>query len=398
MLQLPFLNRNSIESQDKFLAININADSVKCLAFYNEVATNEGSSLKIIGQTVQKVPVGSVRAGVVIEKDEVVDSLNVAIQSATGELGFPIKNVIFGISADVCIENVVTAKANRGITNPITKKELHAIMQRLTDAAYNQAQKAYTEATGNSEITIETVTTSPVYNKINNMKVLDLENNTGQVVEIAIYNAFSTQFHIKSLQYIAKKLNLKISAISSNNFAVTKLIEQSNLEKNDYVLMEIGSDYTSIGVVFGGAIVSNKTFHIGTKHFIEEIRQIMGITFEEAEGLLEHHEQGKLTKSESLVVQDCLEEVLEIWLRGLELTFHEFSEVKTFSSTVYLFGSGTQIPEILELLDNKPWPKSIPFKSPPYIKVLNANDFDKIISNSFLETLALGSIYEGLLQ
>jgi len=127
----------------------------------------------------------------------------------------------------------------------------------------------------------------------------------------------------------------------------------------------------------------------------------MGLTQVEATKVVQTHSRGALSPSESVVVQNCLEEVLGFWLEGVELLFTDFSGVKTFAPHVYLFGEGVQLPEIEEILAKDPWTKNIPFKSPPNIRALLLNDLNKIadatgsvVSQEWVPSAALSYIYE----
>lgn len=395
MIKLPFFKK-ATKKTPKFITLDIGSSGIRCLAFYKE-----DGSLKIIGSGNAALDAGAVRNGVIIDFGPVATAAQEAIDIATQNAEDVIKNTIIGISSDVCIENVTTAKITRGSTTPITLKEVENFNQKIADSATIQAQDYYSQFKGDPDTELQMITSSVVYTKLDDNKVDTLEKQDGQSVEMALYTAFCPVHHIETVQKLGKKLKINILAISPVNFAVLKTLKQTELESSDLVLIQVGSDFTNVGVVFGGAIIKNKSLHIGHKHFTDEISRIMGLTQIEATKVLQTHSRGALSPSESVVVQSCLEDVLNLWLEGVELLFTDFAGVKTFAPHVFLFGEGVQLQEIEEMLAKEPWMKNIPFKSPPKIQVLSLVDMKKVadatgsvISQEWVPPAALSYIYE----
>lgn len=397
MINLPFLSRRS-KKTPKFLTLEISSESVRCLAFYKE-----DGSIKIIGSGRSDVEVGSVRNGVVVEFDQVIKAAEEAIGAATLNAEDAIKNSIISVSSDLCLENVTTAKITRGSSSAITPKEMESFNQQIADSSEMQIHNYYAQLKGDPDTELQMIASSVVYTKLDDELIDDLEGQNGQTIEMAMYTAYCPTHFVDSIQRIGKKLKLNILAISPVNFSVLKALKHTELESNDAVMVQVGSDFTNVGVVFGGAVIKNKSIHIGYKHFIDEIGRIMGLSHTEASKVLQSHSRGSLSDSESVVVQNCLEEVLNTWLEGLQLLFTDFTGVKTFASHLYLFGEGVQLPELEEVLDKDPWTKNIPFKSPPNIKTLVVSDLNKIadatgsvVSHEWVAPASLSYIYEEL--
>jgi len=395
LMNLPFFKKKA-KKTPKFLTLEISSESVRCLAFYKE-----DGSLKIIGSGTSPLEAGAVRNGIIIDPGLVVQATQEAMNSATQNAEDAIKNVIIGVSSDLCLENVTTAKITRGSGTPITEKEVESFNEKIATSSEMQAQNYYSSLKGDEDTELQMITSSLVYIKLDNELVDNLEGKNGQVVEMALYTAFCPTYHVAAIQKLSKKLKLNVLAISPINFAVMKTLKQSDMESNDAILAQVGSDFTNIGVVFGGAVIKNKSLHIGFKHFVDEISRIMGLTHSEASKVVYSHSVGSLSASESVVIQNCLEEVLNIWLEGIKLLFGDFAGVKTFAPHMYLFGEGVQLPEIEDVLDKEPWPKSIPFKSPPTIKALIVGDLAKVadatgavVSHEWVPAAALAYIYE----
>jgi cell division ATPase FtsA len=372
MVNLPFLKKTGTALK-KFLTVDINANDIKCLAFYQDNGT-----CKIVGAGIQPVEPGCVRAGVIIDKDAVAETLAAAAGQAMETLGEPVDKAIFGISGSTCLGLTTTVRSRRPQRILITKKELDEISERIGEAAYIQAENEFLQSSGNADTELEIITTASVYSKLDGQLVPDLENREGSLIETAVFNAFTPKYQLKSLQQVARKSGLDILAVGSEMYSLSQQLKYSLLENTDYVLLNITNDETNAAVVFGRGIVSTKNLNIGLKHFIEGISERMGITTKEAEKILSGYIANNLSSSESQIIQNILRELLEIWVGGLELLFNEFSGVKTFAPRVYITGEGAIIPEVLEAITNEPWTKSIPFKAIPDFRKLSFSDLPRM--------------------
>ena len=394
-MKLPFLQKSAPYS-NKFLSLNINSNDIRCLVIYYD-----NGSYKIIGSGKEMLERGSVRNGIIIDKDDVARAIKSAVIFATEDLEDNISNAIIGVGGDLCLGLTTTVRFRRPNKGLLQKSEIDNLNSKISEAAYIQAQNEYLENTGNPDIELETITSSNVYLKVDNQVVGELENREGQMVEAAVFNAFSPSYHIKALQDVTRKAGVNVIAIGSEMYAVSQWIKQYSKGQDDFILLAIENETTNAAVVFGSGIVSTKNLNIGLAHFIEGISESMGITSKEAERLLKSYIAGKLTESESTVVHNCILEILDIWLSGIELLFGDFTNVKTFAPKIYLTGYGAEIKDIITTLKSEPWTKSIPFRSFPEITKVNFSDFTKISDATgkiggpeWLSNISMSIIYE----
>jgi Tfp pilus assembly PilM family ATPase len=247
---------------------------------------------------------------------------------------------------------------------------------------------------------LEIVTSSNVYSKVDNKEIVNPVSSSGSVLECAVFNAFTPSYHVKAVQKVADKADVHIITLGSVSYAITQALKAVPQEPSDFVILNVGVDFTEAAVVFGGGVVATKTLNLGYQHFIEGINNKMGLTSRESNKVMESYCSGQLSESESVVVQKCIQDTLEIWTTGINLLFDEFIDVKTFAPQIYLTGKSAGIPDLITLLREKPWYKSIPFKALPQVKKLNLADLaritdatGKITAASWVPVVALGNIY-----
>jgi cell division protein FtsA len=375
-MNLPFLKRNTKPS-NKFLTLDIGAEAVNCMAFY----VDESGNARILGIGDRKIEPGAVRAGNVVDMEKVEEALAEAIEAATEDMEDKISDVVIGVSGDLALGLITTAKLQRAKHGPVSQQELESVQQKIMDNAYIQARNEYLYHTGNSDTELEPVTIAEVYTKVNNRKVTDPLNAEGDSIEMAIYTAFTPSYHVKNLQKIAKKLKLNILAIGSTMYSVVSSLKYSVPELTDYAIIDMGSDTTDVAVVFGSGIVSTKCLHVGGKHFTEEISMKTGINFPEAEKMKLNYTYENLSGGEASLIRKSLIETLDTWLDGVELLFSDFSGVKTFGPDIVLTGGGVRLPDVFEYISKEPWTKGIPFKEPPEFRKLGMENL-KFVSDS----------------
>lgn len=397
---LPFFSKQSTTDASKFLTASISSSEVKCVAFYYD-----NGKLKIIGSGKQSLERGSVRAGNVIDLDNTADALDQALTKANENAEDKIKNVVFGVTSDLCLGLTTTVRVKRDKKEPVNAKELVDLNEKINEAAYMQALSEYLQNTGNSDIDLEIVTSSTVYAKVDNNFVDSLEKQVAEHIETAVFNAFTPSYHIDVLKKLAKNTELNILAIGSDLYAIVQNLKSTDMEHTDFVIIDIAEDATNVAIVFGGGIVATKSMCIGFRHYVETISEKMGLTMIEADKMLRAYISGGLTQSESTILQTCVQEVIEIWIEGLQIMFAEFSGVKTFAHKVYLTGIGTDLPDLITAVSNEPWTKSIPFKTVPEFKKLTFMDFANISdatgktnSDEWLSTVLLGIIYKEMFE
>ncbi len=397
MVKLPF--QKTYEDTNKFLSLSITSRDVKCLSFYYD-----NDLFKIIGFGSQEIPKNSVRNGMVLDKDVVLEAIKSSVEKATEGMEDKPKKVLVGVDGGTTIGLTTTVKMKRQNSDPIQPQEIEALYKRITEASYIQARNKVLQNTGDPEMDLDTITTLDVYLKIDDQRVATLEGQRGSVIEAAVYNSFAPSFHISSLQSVVKKAGLEIIAIGSQMYSLVEWIKNPPKNSLDFVLINLAEDSTDVGVVFGGGIISSKTLNIGYSHFLDSISRKMGLSVKDTESVLKMYKVGKLAESEIVVVKECLSEILEIWIDGLKLLFEDFPGVKTFAPKIYLSGCGVDTPDISDAIKNEPWAKTIPFKAEPEFSKISFGDLEKIsnstgekFSPDWIYTTATSTIYKVIL-
>ena len=165
MMKLPF--QKTYEDMSKFLSLSITSKDVKCLAFYFD-----NDTFKILGSGSQELPENSVRNGVVLDNDIVIDAIKYSVEKATINLEDKPKKVVVGVDGGTTIGLTTTVKMKRPNNDPIQPREIEELYSRITEASYIQAHNKVLQNTGDPDVDLDTITTLDIYLKISSLLLI----------------------------------------------------------------------------------------------------------------------------------------------------------------------------------------------------------------------------------
>lgn len=206
--------------------------------------------------------------------------------------------------------------------------------------------------------------------KVDGYKVLSLEKLKGKRLEFQILNTFLPKYYFKNIEKILKQLNLKIIKIFHEVEGLPPLLSKTKL---DALCIDIGGKLTQISLFEKGKLQDISEFQKGGSDFTQNLSQKLNLLFPEARVLKHDYSLSKLSektreKIKEFLVQDC-----QSWFSLLRENLIFFSK-EPLPSKILLFGGGSLLPEIQEILEKSEW-KDLVFFEKPKIKILQLNDF-----------------------
>lgn len=373
---MPFLKlfgKNKSNTPQSFVVVDIDSNDITCLR-----AEVSDGSVKIISAEKSSLPHGVVNYGNIDEPSAVLASLEDCLAKVDENIENPSKDMVFVLSGGNSLGVMTAAKIKRDNSQVVTVRELDMIYKKTVEASFMKMQSELLVQKGDSDIDMELVTSSVLYTRLDERSVLNPVGMTCSTLEMAIFTSFAPKNHIKILSKLAKHVGFKLVGFNYDVFSFVNTLEKTDLENINYVLIHMGSDFTNVGIVFGGSLITTRVLPIGRDHFAKEISHELGIAYREADEMLSRYSSEDLSESEILVVRNTLQDILKVWLSGIELLFGEFSGIKTFASRIYLTGEGFDVPDIHEVLVTEPWTKSIPFREPPEFSKLPLSEISII--------------------
>jgi len=368
-----FFSKSS-KLEKHFLALDIGTDFVKVFVF--ELA--EGNA-NLLGYGKHAQGLTDMKVGVIANISAVEENIDMAINEACLSSEVRPKDVIFGVSGEMCKGLTTTVRMSRKKgEEPLGERELKDIEKRVQDAAFIESSKEIAELTGNPDLEIELITSRMNKFKVDGYEVANPLDFKGKILEISTFTAYSPKLHLANILKIAKNLNLKTLTISPLFYSFVQSLSTDEPSEFNTIIIDIGGETTDIVVVFGGNIISTKTFPVGGRLFTRAIAEKLDLSFSGAEVLKLNYTHNEVERDKIEKIKEAIAPVLKLWLSGLQLSLEDFTGVGTFPPKMLLGGGGAALPGIKEVLISHPWTKTLPFSNFPKIRLVEKGDILRI--------------------
>jgi len=382
------------EDQNHVLSLDVGTEYIKCLVI--ELKDGYGE-VKGVGKCRQKL--GDMQSGAVTDIGGVIKNCEKALNDAIEMAGSKPSQVILGIAGELVKGATSTITYERSDpTAQITLAELKNIVHKIQWKAFDQVRSQLAWETGYPEIDVKLVNAAIVDVRIDSYKIENPIGFQGKEVSISIFNAFAPLVHLGALQTIAEELSLDVLAISAEPYAMARCVKGDE-PNTSAIFIDIGGGTTDVAIVRDGGIEGTKMFALGGRSFTKRLAQILNVSFEEAEKIKIAYSRDQLDKSATLKVRAAIENDIDVWLSGIEMTLNDFYNVDILPSDILLCGGGSVLPEIRKSLKGKTWWKNLAFAKKPNVRfikpeeVTNLKDLtNKLNSQQDITPMCLGSL------
>ena len=288
--------------------------------------------------TLVKKPARGLRRGYVINPDEATDSIRQAVAEAERSLKLKIRKVLLGIGgvsldSRVTEGSVIASRPDAEISN--------ADVNRAIDAA---------EANLPDMINRHILHRLPISFKIDGEKVLGHpEGMRGSKLEVRTLFITCLSQHLKEQVRVIEDAGLIIDDIIASPLAASAVVMSKLQKMAGSVLVNIGSQTTSIAVFEEGGTVSIQIFPIGSMDITNDIALGFRIPIEEAEKI-------KRGEGEPVGTKKKLDEIIEARLSDIfefiETHLKKLGRNGLLPAGLIITGGGSSIPNIEELAKN----------------------------------------------
>lgn len=370
-------------NSDYVLALDIGTAFVKALVFKVDDEIKKGVVLGV-GKVRQKV--GNMNSGAVSDIAGVIEVCEQAIAQA--ESMAKIENVeqtIMGIAGEFVKGTTTTVHYER--TRPevrIDLPELKNIIQKVQWKAFDRIRRQLAWEVGHNEIDVKLINAAIVNVKIDGYRVSNPIGFQGREVVIGVFNAYAPMVHLGALQSIAEELNLKISSIVAEPYAVTQALGIEDDKKFGSIFIDIGGGTTDVALVRDGVLEGTMMFALGGKAFTTRLANDLEITFNDAENLKLKYSAGQLGGDVIRKIDKILEEDCRIWASGLEIVLENFlhSQTDLLPSRILFCGGGSSLPGIYKALNNSDLFSNLPFAKKPTVGFIQPRDVVNIVDQT----------------
>lgn len=360
---------HNTQASTNFFAVDLTDHSVKVLHF---VKNNE-SFYDVDGVSFRsvKLPTGK------LAKAEFQDAFKECSLQANANN----KQVILGLSGPKVFGFVMIAKLKRQTPDEIiSDDEVQDLYNRVKNSADIQAKKRWQVISPLDDelVPLDVVVTST---HVDGSSVEEPAGMKGSEIKVSVYCSYAFKEYYKWAIEQVYSVKGELMAVTTAEYSLSRIINEKN---KNYILVDVGSRYTDISVIFGGDIIQTRSFEIGGNFFTKNLADKMSFDTKTAELKKESFSDHSLPEDESFEIGDFLYDAGKIWRESFSAVLNSFTGVKSFPSTIYLTGGGSLISVIQELIAEDEWRKEIPFAQDVEVFVCDNNYWKNNINDKLM--------------
>ncbi len=360
----------SIESPDtNYLAIDIGTELLKTLLFES---TELGVKVKKVSRVQQQEK--AMHKGVIKNLNTVIENCRLTINEITSDLEeeeMPTK-VVLGLAGEFIqgVSIVVNYERDEKYDEEVTDEEEEKIIKKVYQQIENTGKEDLAKRTGLLYEDIEILHITVTGMEIGGMPVDSLVGFRGKDVKLHFYASFAPKTYVESLKKLAKNLDLSITAIVSQPFAVARAFAGGREKDFSGIFVDIGGGTTDIAVVSKGNVVDTQMFSFGGRVFTKEIARLMNLDYRHAELRKIKYSSNKLDKDLQRQIREMSYSISKLWVKTFKASLDMIEDIESLPPQIYLCGGGAMLPDIKKTILEYPWTRLLPFPKSPKTTIL----------------------------
>ncbi len=369
------------EEQESFdtnyLAIDIGTELLKTILFES---TELGVKVKQVSRIQQQEK--AMHKGVIKNLNTVIENCRLAINEITSELEeeeMP-KKVVLGLAGEFIqgISIVVNYERDDKYDEEVDAEEEKKIIQKVYRQIEDSGKEDLATRTGLMYEDIEILHITVTGMEIGGMPVDSLIGFRGKDVKLHFYASFAPKTYLESLRKLTENLDLDITAIVSQPFAVARAFAGSRQKDFSGIFVDIGGGTTDVALVNKGNVVETQMFSFGGRVFTKEISRLMNLDYRHAETRKIKYSENKLDKEMHKDIREITYSIAKLWTRTFQASLEMMEDIESLPPQIYLCGGGAMLPDIKKAITDYPWTKLLPFPKSPKATVFLPEKLDDI--------------------
>jgi cell division protein FtsA len=349
------------------VGLDIGTENVKAL-----IAKVKGDQIEIIGVGKSHQSLTDMQAGAVADIAAVTANCDEALAQAEEQAGLSAKSVVVGIAGELVKGTTHSVRISRkDAQKPLDEAEVSKIIKLVQERALKSAKQQLSIELGGKDVDVRLVNSALVRMQIDGYDVTNPIGFQGREIMVQLYTAFAPMIHIGALERVVAELDLELTAVAAEPFAVARAVVGDEENTNTTaILMDVGGGTTDIAVVNEGGVEGTKMFGIGGRAFTKSIERNMGVTYAQAEAIKLGLGEGRVPHNKVPSIESALNKTMNVWLSGVELALSEFT-IDTMPHRMLLCGGGASLGMLVEALQDQKWYTNLPFTRQPQVQYLN---------------------------
>ena len=375
---------------DYFLALDIGTEAIKSIIFQKPVFRKEESiKFVILGkhqEYFERSDVFNLRDfGEINIKNKISESIKGAyynfLQNFGRKTNIQINDlpILVSLSPNILKEKIIFQSFERENQElKISNKEEAEIYKTVSQKARNKILIDFSQQFGIMPDDIQFLSSKILEIKFDGYNITKLEGFKGKKLDFRLILSFLFKSYLKNIEKIFGNFKLNIPGLLNKSQNLSYLFSDKDGEA---IFLDVGGEISQLFLVKKGKIDLIFEFDNGGFDFTERISKILGLNLEDSRNLKHNYSNLLLSEEVRKKVREILSEERQSWFESLKKSLRIILlEQKTIlPNYIILFGGGSLLPEIQEILEEGNW-EELPFFSQPKVKLFHPQDL-KIIED-----------------
>jgi cell division ATPase FtsA len=263
------------------------------------------------------------------------------------------EKVLISLSPLILKARIISLARQRNFPKEIiTKKEAESLEREILNSAKEKLASSFLEEKGIFREEIRFFSASILEFRIDGYPVSQLKDFKGKKINFKVLIVFALERDLKPIEKLINFFPFKEKEIVHLSQSFSNL---PTLIPEDRIFLEIGGKGTQFFLIRKGRLKKVIDFPLGGENFSQKISETLGQREREGRELKERYAKGALSIKVKERMSEILEEVKENWYKNLKEEVRKITFGEILPSHFYLFGGGSQLPEIEEILREGDW-------------------------------------------
>lgn len=374
-----------------FLALDIGTETVKAIIF-----KKEGQKRIILGQALEYFEESILLRGFALQEEVLQKIIQKVIEEVQSITKVKTKNLLLGLPTNILIGRIEWQNFNR--KNPkelIGEGEEKQICQEVFKKVKFKLSNEFAQKTNFFPQDFHFLNFKILETKIDGYEIPSIKKMTGATLDFKILAVFLSKYELEKIKKICQNLNLKILKIVHLAENFSHFFFQ---EKLDALFLDIGGQLTNVLLLEKGKLSKISEFEKAGIDLTKKISQVLGMSFSEARSLKHNFSQSILSKGAMEKIEEIISSDIRNWFNDLRENLKE-SPKRLLPSKIFLFGGGSLLPQISDILEKDDW-DNLTFVQKPKINFFyptnlkNVEGKEEILNNPQNTPLFLFCIYD----
>jgi len=371
-----------------FLGLDIGSEAVKSIIFQRAVSEKDNLKKIIIwGKGLEYFNKSDVFNTQDFEKNTIKNTISESIkgayqnflQNVGRKTGIQKNNLptLVSLPPNIIKEKVLIQSLTRENRDRIiSKKEEADIYQLVLKEIKNEIEKDFSQKFGIFPEDIKFISFTISEIKIDGYNVSNFEGFKGGKLEFKIVVVFSLKEYLKNIEIILKELKINFRKFLNKEQNLPYLFEY---EVNDAIFLDVGGEVSQIFLLKKGKTEAILEFENGGLDFTNKLSKVLGLNLEDARNLKHNYSNLILSEDVRKKVREILTDEVRNWFLNFKKALEIILEKKKilFPSRMFIFGGGSSLPEIQEVVEEGNW-EGLTFISKPEVKIINPKDLKNV--------------------